>query len=209
MGIDWASDPACELLAARMWRELRLAFATLWRAGDAPGSGDADVAHTRAGENAFEAFFWRYERQIFGFLWRMTMDEQSAYDLAQEAFLRAWQHFSEISAFRDPAPWLFRVASNLALTHLRRRAARPVTTLSEDEFGASDPGRRVVERDAVRRALLRLTPNQRAALVLHEVYGLACDEVGQALGLSRDAVKMALFRARENFRAAYQREDAR
>ena len=205
MAIDWTDTEPARTKDEPLWRTVCLALASLAR-DDVPATHGQDGGAQRVpGGDAFEAFFWRFERQIFGYLWRMTGDEQSAFDLTQETFLRAWQHFAEISGFRDAGPWLFRVATNLALTHLRRRAARSAVPLTEDEPGASDPGRHVAERDAVRQVLARLTPKQRAALVLHEVYGLSCEEVGQALGLSRDAVKMALLRGRESFRAHYLR----
>ncbi|MBA3827211.1 MAG: hypothetical protein H0X24_25370 [Ktedonobacterales bacterium] len=59
---------------------------------------------------AFETFFLRYDRQIASYLWRMLGDEHSASELAQETFLRAWQHFDEIRAYERPLAWLFRVA---------------------------------------------------------------------------------------------------
>ena len=189
----------------RLWHAVYLALASLAHDSSQAPAERAFDAPAGVNGDAFEAFFWRFERKIFGYLWRMTGDEQTAFDLAQETFLRAWQHFAEITTFRDAGPWLFRVATNLALTHLRRHAARPAVPLTEDAPGASDPGRHVAERDAVRQVLARLTPKQRSALVLHEVYGLSCDEVGHVLGMSRDAVKMALLRGRENFRAQYLR----
>jgi RNA polymerase sigma-70 factor (ECF subfamily) len=203
MAMDWTATVPDRVTGGPVWRAVRLALASLARDPAQPADRADGGAGSIPGEDAFEAFFWRFERQIFSYLWRMTGEEQSAFDLAQETFLRAWQHFGEISTFRDAGPWLFRVATNLALTHLRRRSARRAVPLTEDEPGASDPGRAVAERDAVRRVLAILTPKQRAALVLHEVYGLSCEEVGQALGLSRDAVKMALSRGRESFRAHY------
>ena len=51
---------------------------------------------------SFEAFFRRHERNIFGYLWRMTGDEQAAYDLSQETFVRAWQHFDRIASYERP-----------------------------------------------------------------------------------------------------------
>src|SRR5579884_1395592 len=57
---------------------------------------------------AFEQFFREYEPRISGYLWRMT-DEQTAYDLSQETFLRAWQHFADVCTYPAPASWLFRV----------------------------------------------------------------------------------------------------
>jgi RNA polymerase sigma-70 factor, ECF subfamily len=154
----------------------------------------------------FEAFFTRYEQPIFGYIYRMTGDEQTAHDLSQEAFLRAWQHFEKIQSYTYPSAWLFRVAANLALSHLRRRAS-PVggaRLLGDDDSPArSDPAMRFVESDLVTQTLLGLSPKQRSALVLREIYGLSCEEVGQMLGMTREAVKMALWRAREQFRRRY------
>ena len=157
----------------------------------------------------FETFFAQYEGRISGYLWRMTGDEQSARDLSQETFLSAWQHFAQISSYDRPDAWLFRVATNFALQHLRQRssAIRAATPIDEDSAASSDHGRRFAESDLVRQILLGLAPRQRSALILREVVGLSCDEVGRALGVSRDAAKMLLFRAREQFRERYLRED--
>jgi RNA polymerase sigma-70 factor, ECF subfamily len=172
------------------------------------GTGSQAGTHDQGTSNsAFETFFWRFESKVFGYLWRMVGDEQSALDLTQETFLRAWQHFQELAPDRKPAAWLFRVAANLALSHLRRRGIVPMTTLEDTHFGSSDPGRRIVERDAVEQALLALTPRQRSVLVLHEAYDMTCEEIGHILDISRDAVKMALWRAREAFRTSYLREE--
>ena len=159
----------------------------------------------------FEAFFLQHEHAIFGYLLRLTGDEQSAHDLSQEAFLRAWQHYDKIRGYDHPAAWLFRVASNLAISHLRRRSS-PVGSaklLGDDDSPArSDPAMRFIEVDLVEQTLLELPPKQRAALVLREVYGFSCEEIGVTLGMSRDAVKMSLWRAREQFRVRYVRGNA-
>jgi RNA polymerase sigma-70 factor (ECF subfamily) len=159
-----------------------------------------------------ERFIRDHERQTLNYLWRVTGDEAAAYDLAQEVFLRAWQHFETIRQYEQPRAWLFRVATNLALTHVRRQGRRAADTAPlEDERGpaASDPAGRLAESDHVRRTLLGLNPKRRAALVLREVYGLSAAEVGQMLGMSETAVRMALHRAREQFRDLYLREGGR
>ncbi len=156
-----------------------------------------------------EAFIRQHERDILNYLWRMLGDEQSAYDLTQEVFLRAWQHFDTIRAYDHPRSWLFRVATNLALTQLQRRRAPVGAPETLDETNApssSDPTWRLAERDLVRETLRQLAPKRRAALVLREVYGLSADEIGKALGMRATAVRMTIFRAREQFRAIYLRE---
>ena len=163
----------------------------------------------------YEQFIRQHERAILNYLWRMMGDEQAAYDLTQEVFLRAWQRFEVVRRYEQPRSWLFRVATNLAITQLRRRALPVGAAASLDtspgvvrDFASSDPAWRLAERDLVRRTLLQLAPQRRAALVLREVYGLSAAEVGQTLGMTPMAVRMALHRGREQFRALDLRESA-
>jgi RNA polymerase sigma-70 factor (ECF subfamily) len=173
----------------------------------------ADATQRSADQtDVFESFVRRFERQTLNYLWRMTGDEQSAYDLTQEVFLRAWRHFDAICQYEQPRAWLFRVATNLALSHnsSRKRQAPPLSVigaLSDDMPDSSDPARHFAESEAVRQILLRLPPRRRAALVLREVYGLSTAEVGAALGMSETAVRMAISRAREQFRTLYHEEE--
>jgi RNA polymerase sigma-70 factor (ECF subfamily) len=164
-------------------------------------SGDMDL---------FEAFVHQYERQILNYLWRMTGNEQTAYDLSQETFLRAWQHFATIRAYDQPRAWLFRVASNLAISQLRKHPepSIDISTLDEDESEstASDPIVHFVESDLVRQILFALSPRRRAALILCEVYGFAAEEVAHVLGMTTGALKMMLSRGREQFRQLYAKE---
>jgi RNA polymerase sigma-70 factor (ECF subfamily) len=166
---------------------------------------------------AFESFFRAHQRDIFTYLWRMTSDEQAAYDLAQETFLRAWQHFAKIREYERPGGWLFRVATHLALNHLRSRTTSLGAAISLDAAGAaphslspsdtfSDPGAHIADADTVRRVLLAILPRQRAALILREIYGLSHSEVADALGISTGAAKTLLWRARDEFRDRYAKE---
>jgi RNA polymerase sigma-70 factor, ECF subfamily len=174
----------------------------------AAGSEAAASADLRA----FEAFFGQHHGDVFSYLWRLTGEEQTAYDLTQETFLRAWQHFDRVRRYERPGAWLLRVVSNLVFSHLRRRATQgggyaPLT--EEDGPATSDPAWRLAQREGVRATLMALPARQRAALVLREVYGLSGEEIAAALGISTGAVKMLLSRARESFRAHYLREEVR
>jgi RNA polymerase sigma-70 factor (ECF subfamily) len=163
------------------------------------------------GDDAFEAFFRTHERAIFGYLCRMTGDEQASYDLSQETFVRAWQQFERVRGYEQPRAWLFRVATNLARNHRRHRSIRDAATVRLVSSGeaAGDMSSAVAESDAVRAALDTLPVKQRAALVLRVVYGLSLGELAQALGASEAATKMTLSRARGRFRAHYTEEERR
>ncbi len=172
----------------------------------------ASASAPSGGIGAFEPFVRRHEREVLNYLWRMTGDEQTARDLAQETFLRAWQRYDTVSRYEQPRGWLFRVATNLALTHNATRQRRAATTGQPLFAGGSSPAssdvaRRVVERDLVRLVLLQLPTRQRAALVLREVYGLAFAEIAATLGMSEPAARKALSRACERFRELYEREE--
>ncbi len=156
--------------------------------------------------HSFEAFFREHERAIFTYLYRITGDEQTAYDLSQETFVRAWQRYERIRGYERPVAWLFRVATNLALNERRNRTSPARNTVAldgEHDPASSDHAWRTAERDAIREALQAMPTRQRAALVLREVYGLSGEEVAAALSVSHAAAKMLLSRAREQFRRYY------
>jgi RNA polymerase sigma-70 factor (ECF subfamily) len=169
-------------------------------------SDNTSDVNTDAGD--FRAFYEQHQRDIFGYLWRMTGDEQAAHDLTQETFLRAWHHFDQIRAYEQPRAWLFRIATHLALNHRRDEAVRqrplpapePMATTRE---WADD----IALRDTVRANLLALPARERAALVLHVIYGMTCAELAATLGISPGAAKTTLWRARERFRARYNAEE--
>ena len=212
--------------AFAMWRGLLYSLA----AGDpdAARHPTTNSANTPEAANAaeptapylesFETFFRHYEQDIFGYLWRMTGEEQAAYDLSQETFLRAWQRFERIRGYDQPGAWLFRVATNFALNHLNRRrlAARILGPLgmlgtpgAGNEEPTSDPTARLADDAQVREILLALPPRPRAVLVLHDVYGFSTEEIGDTLGMTLAAVRMMLCRARERFRLRYRSQEAR
>lgn len=173
--------------------------------------------HVSQGEVAtgerFEWFFHTYETAIFGYLWRMTGDREVASDLTQETFVRAWQRFSTISSYDAPRSWLFRVATHLALNYARQSRTRATVDSwaavepAYDTPAQADHADQIVDRDAIRVILLSLPPRERAALILHAVYGYSCAEAARALSISLSAAKVALWRGREHFRARYLGEE--
>ena len=194
--------------ALRLWRHMLFARIDADAASRSAGM-DAAATHRSAVE-PFEQFIHRYERAVLNYLWHLLGEEQSAFDLTQETFLRAWQQYATLSTYAEPRAWLFRVASNLAFSQLRRMRAPVGAAIALDDINGpstSDHARRLAERDLVRQVLDRLPPQRRAALVLREIYGLTCEEIAQALETSPGAIKTTLWRAREQFRAIYAEED--
>ena len=194
----------------------RLLFSMGALSGDTPASSatsssqESSVA-TSTGMDAFEAFFWRYERDILGYLWRLTGDEQAAYDLSQETFVRAWQRFETLQHYDQPRAWLFRVASNLGINHLRGRSRRGEHAAVAEEI------QNIVAPVATRRiGSPRTTPSARycancrrnsAPPWCSATYTASTSaEAADALGLSHGSLKMSLWRGRERFRQEYQRE---
>lgn len=168
---------------------------------------------------AFDAFFRRHEQPLYGYLRRMLPTREIAVEVAQEAFFRAWTHFTEVRAYERPEAWLYRVATNLAISQLRQR--RPLTFAqvfrradadeadgdSGEEEALADPldmEGDTAARDLINRVLLRLPERQRAALLLRAVHGFTGDEIAEMLGISVANARQVLSRGRERFRQLYE-----
>lgn len=170
--------------------------------------------------NAFEGLVKEYEKNVYNLALRMTGDPEDAADMAQDAFIKA---YSSLSSFRGDSKfsvWLFRIVSNLCLDFLRSRKRRPTVSLSvendegEDmEFEIADESQspetlleQKLTREAVRRGLDSLPPEQRQILLLREIQGLSYEEIAQVLELESGTVKSRIFRARKRLSAFLLRE---
>jgi RNA polymerase sigma-70 factor (ECF subfamily) len=145
----------------------------------------------------------RHAGDLLAFLRRMTGDAGASEELLQETFMRAVRAAGRFP--RDAErPWLFRVAANLAASHLRRRRLIAFVRLSEvvqpDERGGFDP-----ESHQVRAALRSIPHDQAIALTLHLHSGFSRREIAELLHTSEDTIKSRLGRGRRNFAAAYRR----
>jgi RNA polymerase sigma-70 factor (ECF subfamily) len=200
------------------WRDLRAAgpwqLGTLWRAmvrpTPLPRMKPTETAAGGLYATTFDHWFEQHERQIYGYLYRITGDRYLASDLSQETFLRAWQHIETVATYDDPLGWLLRVATNLALNARRNRLRlwRVTTPLSEhEELPGADDTRDIANQQLLHEILRGLPPRARSALVLREVYGLSLAEVAKVLAVSPAGAKKLLSRAREQFRTRYLREE--
>ena len=148
----------------------------------------------------------RHQPAVFNAAYRLLGHIEEAADITQEAFLRAYQALDSYQTNRPLAPWLCRIAINLALNWLKRR--RPA--LSLDEETGYDPPDSSAEPQAVllhaeqqrmlRQAILALPPDQRAVIELRHFQEMNYEEIAQALNISIGMVKTRLFRARRLLR---------
>ena len=161
--------------------------------------------------NAFEALVSAYEKNVYNLALRMMGNAQDAEDMAQEAFLKAYNSLPGFRGDSKFSVWLYRIVSNVCLDQLRKKSKRPTVSLSmEDEDGeetqldlpdtAQSPEElleKKLTREAVRRGLAQLPEDARQILLLREIQGLSYEEIGEALGLEPGTVKSRIFRARK------------
>lgn len=139
--------------------------------------------------------------QLVGALSLYVGDRFVAEELAQEALLRACRQWPKVSGLDSPGGWTWRVATNLANSHFRRRriarrAQRPLEAGTEASYVDPDGGDAV----AVRRAVAALPERQRTAFVLRHVQELTVEETAAQMGASPDAVKSLTKRAAATLR---------
>jgi len=164
---------------------------------------DRDLAiRARRGEaEAFGELVRRYQTVVFNVCFRILGERREAEDLAQEAFMRAYQRLDSFDAERAFGPWMKRVAANLCLNRLGQTKAVDVPLDEERDAGlesAPEVAQEDKERtDVVRAALLGLPPHYRAVIELRHFQELSYDEIAASLQLPVSDVKSHLFRARK------------
>lgn len=170
-----------------------------------PGSAALDdatlVIRAREGDiTAFDALVRRYRLPVYRIAARILADPASAADTTQEAFISAWRLLHEIKAEQAFAAWLYRIAVTRALSAvraLRRQVPLDESVATPDRSpGPEEQALANGLAAALRSALNRLTPEQRACWVLREMEGMSYEEVAAILHTTPDAVRGRLHRAR-------------
>jgi RNA polymerase sigma-70 factor, ECF subfamily len=179
--------------------------------GPLPGRADdmALVDRCRKGDlGAFEELYRQHAGRLYSVACRMVGNPSDAEDLLQEIFLSAHRKLGSFRGDSALGTWLYRLATNLCLDHLRSRAARTsqLTGALDDEPGLADAGSRTLADSALtrmdlERALAQLPDGCRAAFVLHDIEGLEHKEVADALGIAEGTSKSQVHKARLRLRA--------
>ncbi len=188
---------------------------------DLPAQTDKELAALAAEgrDEAYGELLKRYERPIFSLVYRMVRDRALAEDLAQEAFIRAFNAISSYDPRYKFSSWIFKIANNHTIDHLRKRKLDTVSihgspharTAREQERTSvvleapdENPREYVEHRELghqIERAIGELRPAYRTAILLRHVEGYAYEEIAGIMGLPLGTVKTYLHRARGELKA--------
>ena len=167
-------------------------------------------------EDAYEELITKFEQPVYGLVFRLLGNQDDACDVVQEVFLKI---FRGVNSFRERSSlrtWIYRIAVNEAHNHRRwsvRHCRREVPMAKDGAEGESlgefarDPGRSPFDqaldsetRTLVERALTRINPVFRTAVILRDIQNLSYEEIGEILQLSLGTVKSRILRGREALR---------
>lgn len=162
----------------------------------------------REGEiNAFDQIVATYEMPLIKYLARLIGNTEVARDLAQKTFIQAYKGILKTRAELSLKAWLYRIATNNALQHIRRR--KLLTFIPFSRLGVTTarkltaPTAATEEQLAIQDALRMVSFDQRKCLVLHFVEGFRYREIAEIVGISEEAVRKRVARGSKHFRTEY------
>ena len=181
----------------------------------------AVVVHARNGsEAAYRELLTRYERPVFSLIFRMVRDRETAEDLSQETFIKVLNNLDRYSPEFKFSSWLFKIANNLTIDHLRRRRVDTISIEGSPDAvtaesakatsiavvsGSESPLEELESRElgtAIERAIGQLRPEYRACIMLRHVEDKSYEEIAEIVKLPLGTVKTYIHRARHELRAA-------
>ena len=164
----------------------------------------------RGDERAFSILVRTYEQPVYNYIVRLTGDRNLAEDLTQEVFLRVYQGLGSFSLRSKFTTWLFQVTKNRVLDELRALERRPRAVVALEDIPPLEvvdaPLERTETIDAVWRAVERLNPDLKMALLLRDIVGLSYTEIAETLEITLATVKWRIYKAREEVQVALHRD---
>jgi RNA polymerase sigma-70 factor, ECF subfamily len=188
-----------------------------WEGRVAPSRAGGDILAVRCGDpDAFASLLSRYQNRLYRYLLRWVHEPATADDLFQQTWMRVLEHIHSYDPDRNFDAWLFAVARNIAIDHLRRRQpdsldeprgdSRPMSDIiSTDTPGALELVLRSERAERVQKALASQPPLFREILSLRFEEEMRLDEIAEVLGIPLGSVKSRLSRALEHLRCVFLR----
>jgi len=159
------------------------------------------IEQSRSGDHeAFESLVRKYQRMIYSLTFRMSGSVADAEDLTQETFVRAFEQLDGFRAEARFSSWLYRIAVNQCLNWRKRGERRERLHHAWQEHHSNAAIRRHDRSEQVQVALLKLSPEQRAAIVLTVYEEMSHREAARVLGCSETTVSWRLFVARRKLK---------
>ncbi|MEY2525928.1 MAG: polymerase sigma-70 factor, subfamily [Verrucomicrobiota bacterium] len=173
------------------------------------------VKRCQAGETeAFDELVTRYRTRIFAMIYNMVHNEQDAWDLAQDSFVKAWKSIKRFRGRSSFYTWIYRIVMNVTIDWLRKKQVKGAGVEFDDAIQLKEinPASRTLpkadplpyermERTEVRakidNAIAQLSPEHRAVILMKETEGMQYHEIAEALGCSIGTVMSRLFYARK------------
>ena len=195
----------------------RVPLRTLPRTPSGADSG-TEVTHwvrrAQAGDQAaYDHLVSEFRERIYGLCYHMTSNHEDANDLAQDTFVKAWQALKNFKGDSSFYTWIYRIAVNTCLNHLKlRRNRTPHLSLNDlDLHPENDPDlvalisdktpRREAGLEELQRRLnedlLKLSEEHRTVVTLHDIQGLPHDQIAKILGVNPGTVRSRLFYAHQ------------
>jgi len=165
---------------------------------------------------AYDELMRRYQERIYATIYHMTSNHEDANDLAQEAFIKAFQAIRTFKGGSSFYTWVYRIAVNKTINFLKQRKNRTHMSLNDVDFNAEhDPDlvslvsdktpRREVNlaelQEKLNAAMQKLSEPHRLVVTLHDVQGLPHDEIAEIMGCNIGTVRSRLFYARQQLQA--------
>jgi RNA polymerase sigma-70 factor, ECF subfamily len=170
------------------------------------------IERSRRGDvAAFDKLVRRYERTVYNVAYRLSGSHDDASDIAQEAFVRAWNNLKSFRGEAQFSTWIHRIVTNVFLDDRKKKRSRPTTSLDESvdldentvtrQFEDHSPGPEALMEGEERRMILEkaihtLPEAQRVMIVMYHNQGLAYEEIAELTQLPIGTVKSRLNRAR-------------
>jgi len=165
---------------------------------------------------AYDDLVRRYQERIYATIYHMTSNHEDANDLAQETFIKAFQALKSFKGGSSFYTWLYRIAVNKTINFLKQRKNRSHMSLNDLDFNAEhDPDLVALVSDKTPRreanlaelqeklneAMQKLSEPHRLVVTLHDVQGLAHDEIAEIMDCNIGTVRSRLFYARQQLQA--------
>jgi RNA polymerase sigma-70 factor (ECF subfamily) len=175
------------------------------------------VARSQAGDtSAFNELVTRYRTRAFAMIYNMVRNEQDAWDLTQDGFLKAWKSIARFRGQSSFFTWLYRILTNITIDWLRKKQIESGAELDDAVGVKVAPGAVAVPheelapasslsdkeiRARIDEAITKLSPEHRTVITLREIEGLEYQEIADATGASLGTVMSRLFYARKKLQA--------